>query len=657
MYENLSIDELVERYQDEPEDEGVEMLREIARRYREGIGVEADKAEALRWEELIPKIAEENSGNQEPQKNMDTKSECNHERYLKMSEQKLYRAFREGKPWAIYYFSLKLVKNHEEKTALAELEELSRSLESKLESGKINKDLQRLLALTKIAIASIYESDNNCPNSTQKAQKYYEEAALELRCRDAIPGLLRCYRTDGFDKHEKETLSLLRILENGDINDKIVVAETYKEMGLRTYATLIYNELINETELEECQKLKIIEDLMEMGAISKSEIKSRSLNGDGIATIVLAREAYAQLDYTRAERLFLKALQQDDGNVAKEEYAKFKESQLKNREIKKRESERIKNERKEQRNREFLSKLSGWRKQWKPWLSGVIKDIKEGCIKNPMLAILCACWIIGPGIGGIAYLYQDYVDSYYLETIDVFEDVQVNYLGAVPDTKVQIINTSDNEFLQSVSYSASPSYGVKNGDKVRIYATYSKPYAKKVGYKVKIKSKTYKVHGLGNYIADIKQISSDSRLNMEMQALEMVRESIENYSAHDLMSDLTGQTYECEMKGTYNPEAISQETAYFLKRKSGYTKDSYNRYIVTYEVPLQMRDNDTDTLIWDAPAYFSVVFTNLVRANDGEKDITYENAEVKKAFPTIDDVYVQRVGRFKEQYDVQVYNP
>lgn len=661
MYEKWDINRLTEECISASPEKAAEMMLEISRRYREGIGVSADPKEAERWASDAEKIIGKADNHQRNEKNdilpkqKYTKAECE-----AMSDKNLFHAYREGAPWAIYYFSLKLVDNNEDELALSELEELSYTLENEAEGDSQEEGLVELLCPVKTLLGRIYERKGNDSESIKKAIRNYEDAS-DLGYREAIPGLLRCYRKEGYENHEAKILQLLRQLEDGDTKERTTAAEVYLETGRKTYATMLFKELLDEYSLTDSNRLSIMESLLEMEGISDSELEERSANGDGAASWALGKMYDDKFCYKKSEECYKKAIEQGQDATLELKIAQD------NIEI---ESERAKKEEAhlpvvvtEQAPSTLVhtndipsgKNRSSYHDQGSRFMDSCIERAKkfyaELKVENPIFAkylpigaVICLALLIFS-------LVSTAVSSASLEPIDPFEDIQVNFGGASPDAWVDVLNNSTDDFLQTVTYTSVPSAGLKNGDVVKVTATYSKDEARAAGYKLTNTTKTYKVDNLDSYVTDISQIDETCRAAMEQQARDMAEAAMANYSSSELGEDLVGSG--SGLNSSYG--SFTQTTSYFLSRKHGYTEGDNNRYIVTYEVPVTVKDFWGK--IWDGPAYISVVFYNLSVNRDGITSVVLSEASQKAIEPSKDAAYKQRVSRFKDQYIVQEYNP
>lgn len=664
MYEKWDINRLTEECISASPEKAAEMMLEISRRYREGIGVSADSKEAERWASDAGKILGKADNHQRNEKNAVlskqkyTKAECE-----AMSDKKLFHAYREGAPWAIYYFALKLVDNNEDELALTELEELSYTLENEAEGDSQGEGLVELLCPVKTLLGRIYERKGDDSESIKKAIRNYEDAS-DLGYREAIPGLLRCYRKEGYENHEAKILQLLRQLEDGDIKERTTAAEVYLETGRKTYAIMLFKELLDEYSLTDSNRLSIMESLLELEGISDSELEERSANGDGAASWALGKMYDDKFCYKKSAECYKKAIEQ--GHDATIELKIAQENiEIESKRGEKEEDESLPvivigpapstlvhtNDIPSVKNR------SSYRDQeihfWDSFVERAKKFYAELKVENPIFAkylpigaVICLALLIFS-------LVSSAVSSATLEEIDPFEDVQVNFVGIAPDAWADVLNNSTNDFLQTVTYTAVPSTGLKYGDVVKVTATYSKDEAKEAGYKLTNTTKTYKVDNVDSYVTDISQIDETCRAAMEQQAKDMVEATMANYDLHHLSEDL-GMSRFGVYSGSFGE--FSQSTSYLLIRKPGYEGNDINRYIITYEIPIYLY-KEYEGVVWDGPAYIPVVFYDLTVNTKGITSVSLTNTYEADILPNISSVYQQRVSRFKDQYIVQEYNP
>lgn len=310
MYDDYSIDELVERSQETIGEESNQIKRELARRFRDGVGVEADSVEASYWESQIEQSTSEAEKPASPETLQSVGTVTPETAYTEadckaMDERTLYQAFRTGAPWAVYYFSLHMKDQGEHSHALSELEELAKTLEHKMDGGDTSEETRRILALTKLQMGRLY-----CHDLT-RAQRCFEEAALELGCREAVPDLINCYCRDPASMDEREVLDLLRQLEDGTTEERLFAANTYYHLGRWAFARPVYCSLLDRDDLPLKYRVEITRALLELGDFSESQLFTRSQQGDGVATLVLAGKRTEQQSYDKAEELYHLGIQQD----------------------------------------------------------------------------------------------------------------------------------------------------------------------------------------------------------------------------------------------------------------------------------------------------------------------------------------------------------
>lgn len=314
MYSNLSIDELVERSQETDGVESNALKREIARRFREGIGVNIDFAEAEYWEGLIRNPEFEtvqamisDVKDEGPEfADMLTAEEC-----AQMNARELYRAYRTGDPWASYYFALHMIAEGESRNAIGDLEDLIDRVERSSDGGRMPANSLYLLAQSKLQLGRLYEECFGV-DGVPKAVVCYEEAALELGYSEAVPDLIRLYAADDIAAHEKQLLPLLQKMEEESVEKRMFVAELYRQIGRKVFAIAVYQDLLLGGELSAHNTLVVTKRLMDFGVINGQDLHSRSEKGEAAATYWLGVSAYETGNYAESQRLLLLCGDQDD---------------------------------------------------------------------------------------------------------------------------------------------------------------------------------------------------------------------------------------------------------------------------------------------------------------------------------------------------------
>ena len=247
-----------------------------------------------------------------------------------------------------------------------------------------------------------------------------------------------------------------------------------------------------------------------------------------------------------------------------------------------------------------------------------------------------------------------------LETIDVFKDIQFHYTGIAPLASAEMMNNSDNSFVQTVQFTAQPLSGLKNGDTITVTASYDKAAAKKAGYQVMETERKFTISGLTSYVTDVSQIDADCLAAMEQQAKDMVEAKLANSSAEDLAKAATGRYV---YQATMNYGDLVLDTSYFLLIKPGFSLPegySYNRYIITYRTHFSFYYHEQAFGAWetyDGDVFYSVCFNHVMLDADGKTTVSLSDGLLCDLETSVDSVYSMRVSRFKDNYNVTEIEP
>lgn len=198
---------------------------------------------------------------------------------------------------------------------------------------------------------------------------------------------------------------------------------------------------------------------------------------------------------------------------------------------------------------------------------------------------------------------------------DIFKDVTVSFSGTSPKGKVSIINKSSDSFLSTINFTSSEEV-VKNGDKIIVTADYDQTAATKEKILIKNDKKEFTVTGLGEYLANTKQLNQDiiSQLNKlsERSINEYLNTSIPFFINH--IPKLTSETY--VYGADYSFKNIVFKKAYIITQKenaqSWFNSFDSNEVSLIYSVDIYvsgkmvattyLKTNITDVIIKDNKA-------------------------------------------------------
>lgn len=88
------------------------------------------------------------------------------------------------------------------------------------------------------------------------------------------------------------------------------------------------------------------------------------------------------------------------------------------------------------------------------------------------------------------------------DRVDIFETLQIEFVGAAPYASVKLTNTSPDPFVQSISFTATPDSNLDLGDTVTVSADITQEDAKAQGYNVDVFSKQIVVENIPSAVSD-----------------------------------------------------------------------------------------------------------------------------------------------------------
>lgn len=193
------------------------------------------------------------------------------------------------------------------------------------------------------------------------------------------------------------------------------------------------------------------------------------------------------------------------------------------------------------------------------------------------------------------------------ETFNPFDDVDVKFTGVDGNGEVEFEITNDREIYDYISFYCD-SYYLEEGDEVTVtFGSYSSPEemadycANEFGCIPTETEKTFTVEGLGHYIEDANEITSESVLGT------MYQDGI------DAISDTLYSVYEDDELSIVQTEYVGCAVAY---------EEYYGNYVyVVYKITADVTNPDGDTE--------QIVFYNYAKFEDGimngDGTCTYED--------------------------------
>ena len=221
--------------------------------------------------------------------------------------------------------------------------------------------------------------------------------------------------------------------------------------------------------------------------------------------------------------------------------------------------------------------------------------------------------------------------------VDPFENIEIQYSGISPYGSVSdIINHSDNKYLDNVYYYTDTSGYLSNGDEVKIIAECydSENYMlEQYGVAFSRMENTYTVDGLGSYVTELEQISDDALNSMKKQSEDVLKAYVANRWAEE--ESLQGMEY----LGSYLLTPKTQDTR------------PENQLILVYKVTA--KDSLPEYGISDTfDYYYTTAFEKLIAMPDGTVSVDLTD------YSTSYDQFQRKVyyGTNSYQYNSYYYN-
>ena len=662
MFEHYELYELVERAQEIGGQEGDALKMELARRYRQGIGVEPDENEALYWEGLMENRecnaeleTPETEPVADPVQDSQNTEEGTEAHYRSLPEEALYQAYLQREPWAVYIFAEHMLEMNDA-TGLRELKSLAHTLEQGFASGVSSSDVADLLIAVKRRYGHAKEFGEFTEKNLNEARNLYE-AAIELGSREAIEDALRCYQKMGrLSEEENSVLPLLQKLANGNPREKLVAAQLYQTLGRITEAAINYKVVAESVENNPFLRAKAMLGRIEIHCMTEQELLARSDNGDAAASFAAGQLYVVQEKYAPAEHMFARAMEQDTVFLEKAEIMRSIAQlmwQKEEQQAIEREKQAIEQAKQEERQRQ--EEEARQKRESTMWFKAraFLKRFKNHQIFTFLFAILLTI--------GVKTLVHGAIRSLALVKFDAFENVELQYQGVEPYASVEVVNHSDNSFLQTVSYYVSPSDNLKNGDDITVTATFSHRIAFLAGYKVKERKKTYTVSGVNTIELREDPVDTECRAALEQQAMNQINAYLADRDWLDLyMALLPGENgYSLWSRYGYSGTIgdLSQHSSYLLTIKDGITaedEDVANKYVITYFMPITLERNKE--VFFDGNAYFSVAFSNLSYDEDGNIVVDLNSGDLYSPLNSEEAVY-ELLGNSMDKYIVEEIAP
>ena len=200
------------------------------------------------------------------------------------------------------------------------------------------------------------------------------------------------------------------------------------------------------------------------------------------------------------------------------------------------------------------------------------------------------------------------------DTVDVFEDLEITVDGVSPNLSVSVNNNNPDEFIRTVYYTLSESYGVENGDTITITANYSEYDAQEMGVIVAKDTMEYEVKDQPYYASSKDDMTDSIIATLNEDMIEEVKDN--SYSGKSRIYYHYSDTY--NPTAYYTDDLIAGEPTlvnlYLLTSKDQDSYYYYENYVYgVYKITYTSQETGA-TFDW----YFTAYTTDVPVTADGE---------------------------------------
>lgn len=233
------------------------------------------------------------------------------------------------------------------------------------------------------------------------------------------------------------------------------------------------------------------------------------------------------------------------------------------------------------------------------------------------------------------------------EKIDIFDSVDVMFNGVSPDAKVVITNNWEDEYLNTVTFSADKESNIALGDSITVSCNVSYEDMARHGYLCRQMTATFNADRLSTYCESAEKIDKDIINGI----CKEIGETIKN--------ETLDTTFRMLYKATKNTDYLyhlNDETAdnikildkYFLTRKSGQEGNNNYIYIVA---SADVHDNESTENV-----FFIFQYVNAYTTIDGNFDIGHDNENKRYSCSTdMDALYQEIIGEKQNSYNIEKF--
>lgn len=238
---------------------------------------------------------------------------------------------------------------------------------------------------------------------------------------------------------------------------------------------------------------------------------------------------------------------------------------------------------------------------------------------------------------------------------ELFRDIVVEFTGVSPNAQVQIRNTSKDEVISQIQFTADKIDGVRKGDRIVVTAVNAEDFEKE-GYLFSEPEKEYIAEEVDCYITGFEQFTEAGLQKIMKQAKDMAATQLVTKKAD--ASFYRGDEYisQIDSADTISEPELQTSYFYFLKEGTypGYG-EAYNALGITYKFDA----TDMGGGMFEKEAadyqdcYILIWCCNLILDKNGEVQFDVNTMRFSDAYSSVDTFLMKEVDSSRDRYEIQ----
>lgn len=235
---------------------------------------------------------------------------------------------------------------------------------------------------------------------------------------------------------------------------------------------------------------------------------------------------------------------------------------------------------------------------------------------------------------------------------ELFNNIELDFIGVSPDIEVQIRNISKDSFISEIDFVADKTEGLEKGDIITIVAQVDEEKAIEKGYLLESDKKEYEVKNVDEYITNINEIDQETLTQILNQANDLIRaklltkkQNVSVYQGDDYIGDIT---YADTMS---NP---AMATSYFYSLKDGAEPDGfYNAMDIVYTFDVNIKPGFCVKGGECPGSYFAISCYNIIKNVEGEIIFNIDNMDFTSIYTSKDSFSLKVMEPWAANYYIE----